>query len=168
MRGALSLKARALQLLALREQSRLELRRKLLRHPARPEAGDTGDDDGGERRAAEVDALLDWLEANRFLSAERFVESRIHARQGRFGNRRIRAELAQHGVALPVELKRALDESELGRAAAVRERRFAEPPGDAAQAAAQARFLAARGFSAEVVHRLMRALKAASRGGSQQ
>jgi len=170
VQGALSLKARALQLLALRDQSRVEMRRKLLRHAARPAASDDGDpeDDADERRAAEVDALLDWLEANRYLSVERFVESRVNARQGRFGNRRIRAELAQHGVALPAELKRTLDETELDRAAAVRERRFAEPPHDAAGRAAQARFLAARGFSAEVVHRLMRALTATSRGEPQQ
>ena len=168
-RARLSLKGRALQLLAQRDQSRVELRGKLLRHAAagarEPAAGEgdadpipatdleTGD---GEGPRAEVEALLDWLEANRFLSAERFVESRVHAREARFGNRRIRAELAQHGVAVSPEVARALAESELARAAAVRERRFQEPPRDAAERAAQARFLAGRGFSPEVIQRVLR------------
>jgi len=172
-RARLSLKGRALQLLAQRDQSRLELRAKLLRHAAaeararsaEAEAevsgsggeGDAGDEsDQGERRHAEVEALLDWLEANRYLSAERFAESRVHAREARFGNRRIRAELAQHGVALAPEVARALAASELQRAAAVRERRFQEPPKDAAERAAQARFLAGRGFSPEVIQRVLR------------
>ncbi|HEY4957024.1 MAG TPA: RecX family transcriptional regulator [Caldimonas sp.] len=154
-----SLKSRALQLLAQRDQSRLELRRKLLRH-ARAEAA--GDEDAAPEQ---VDALLDWLEANRFLSNERFVESRVHAREARFGNLRIKSELAQHALALPADLERALADSELERAAAVRARRFAQAPRDAAERAAQARFLLARGFSPELVHRLMRRLPRAADSG---
>ncbi len=149
-RARLSLKGRALQLLAQRDQSRVELRIKLLRHVAAdPEVE-------AELGRAEVEALLDWLEANRYLSAERFAESRVHARAARFGNRRIQAELAQHGVALAPEVAQALSESELQRAAAVRERRFQAPPHDASERAAQARFLAGRGFSAEVIQRVLR------------
>jgi regulatory protein len=159
MRQRLSLKGRALQLLAQRDQSRIELRAKLIRYAAAEalaRAEGEAADDEGEGAQAEVEALLDWLEANRFLSIERFVESRVHAREGRFGNRRIRAELAQHGVAVSPELAQSLAESELQRAAAVRERRFAGPPGSAAERAAQTRFLAGRGFSPEVIQRLMR------------
>ncbi len=159
LQARLSLKGRALQLLAQRDQSRVELRTKLLRHAAaedRARAEGETDDDGSETRQARVEVLLDWLEANRYLSAERFVESRVHARESRFGNRRIRAELAQHGVALSADAARALVESELQRAEVVRERRFAGPPGDVAERAAQARFLAGRGFSADVIQRLMR------------
>ncbi len=159
-----SLKSRALQLLAQRDQSRLELKRKLMRHAQRVAAGDASEDvstaAGGE---SEVEALLDWLEANRFLCDERFVDARVHARENRFGNLRIRSELAQHGVALPIEQARALEATELARAAAVRERRFAFPPCDAAERAAQSRFLAGRGFSPDVVHRLMRQLREGSR-----
>ena len=169
----LSLKGRALQLLAQRDQSRVELRRKLRRHAARAEPAravppsaepiSPADDEGGsaamQAQHAEVEAVLDWLEAQRFLSAERFAESRIHARESRFGSLRIRAELAQHGMTLSAEAARTLAETELQRAAAVRERRFAEPPCDAAERAKQARFLVARGFSPEAVHRLMRQLR---------
>jgi len=149
-RARLSLKGRALQLLAQRDQSRVELRIKLLRHVAADPEVDA------ELGGAEVEAVLDWLEAHRHLSAERFAESRVHARAARFGNRRIQAELAQHGVALAPELAQALSESELQRAAAVRERRFQAPPRDASERAAQARFLAGRGFSSEVIQRVLR------------
>jgi regulatory protein len=158
-----SLKSRALQLLAQRDQSRLELRRKLLRH-ARAEAA--GDEDAAIAAGEKVDALLDWLEANRFLSNERFVESRVHAREARFGNLRIKNELAQHALALPAGLERSLVDSELERALAVRARRFAQAPRDTAERAAQARFLLARGFSPELVHRLMRRLPRTEEDGA--
>jgi len=177
-RARLSLKGRALQLLAQRDQSRVELRGKLLRHAAAEararaaadaeadteastrlvaERDGTDDDpDDTTRRHEAVEALLDWLEANRYLSSERFAESRVHAREARFGNRRIRAELAQHGVALSPDAAAALAASELQRAAAVRARRFKELPQDAADRAAQARFLAGRGFSPDVIQRVLR------------
>ena len=235
MRAKLSLKGRALQWLAQREQSRLELRRKLLRavaesrrraaataagaadagaaadesgahaHPsaharahahayahAHPRAhadatadiGATADLDAAAAAAADVDvdvdsgvavgpaaddsacddghgeveSLLDWLEANGYLSNERFVESRVHARRARFGNLRIESELAQHGAALPPAVRQALAESEPARASCVLARRFASYSGDAAERARQARFLAARGFSAEVIRRVLREL----------
>ena len=173
-----SLKSRALQLLAQRDQSRLELRRKLLRH-ARiaanaatvsagdgPEALADGDDAPVVAAADEVDAVLDWLEANGYLSSERFVESRVHAREARFGNQRIKSELAQHAVNLTPELAAHLVATEMARAAAVRSRRFGPSPRDVAERAAQSRFLAARGFSPEVVHRLMRELASARRGAA--
>jgi len=156
MKTRRSLKSRALQLLAQRDQSRLELRRKLLRHASADHVGTTEAESRPRGGAAEVDALLEWLEANRFLSDERFVEARVHVRQARFGNLRIRSELAQHGVAASAEVIQSLIDSELARAAAVRERRFRAFPRDAAERAAQARFLAARGFSPEVIHRLLR------------
>lgn len=166
MRAKLSLKGRALQLLAQRDQSRVELRRKLLRHDERATRAEGGDADEAGRGDA-VETLLDWLEANRYLSAERFAESRVHAREARFGNLRIKSELAQHGVALSPDSTRALVESELARAASVRERRYARAPRDASERAAQCRFLAARGFSSEVIHRLMRQVGMAAQEAAQ-
>ena len=179
-----SLKARALQWLAQREQSRAELRRKLLPHAraeaqaaeaaeaAEAEAGSEADAEAHATRAgpappsrpdatspqARVDAVLDWLEAHQHLSQERFVESRIHARAPRFGNLRIRQELMQHQVALPPHAAQALRDSELQRALAVRERKFDAPPSNLAERARQARFLAGRGFSPDVIARALRGL----------
>jgi len=167
-----SLKARALQWLAQREHSRVELERKLMRAaradqrarelertpegeqggepPARSEAFDA---DAARR---EVEVLLDWLQEHRFLAIDRFVESRVHARASRFGNLRIRQELAQHALELGDDARRALDESEPARARAVRDRRFEQAPDTPRERARQARFLAARGFSADVIQRVLR------------
>jgi regulatory protein len=153
MTPPLSLKARALQWLALREHSRIELRRKLL-HAARQRDAEA---QAAVDPALEVDALLDWLVANRYLSETRFVESRIHARAARFGNRRITHELAQHGAALDNATAEHLKATEFDRARALWQRKFAAaPPTDAATRAKQMRFLAGRGFSAEVIRRVVR------------
>ena len=178
MKPQRSLKARALQWLAQREQSRAELRRKLLPHAraeAEAEVEAVADADldldldstraasapqpgsGAASPAARVDAVLDWLEAQQHLSQERFVESRVHARAPRFGNLRIRQELKQHQVALPPQAAQALRDSELQRALAVRERKFDAPPSNLAERARQARFLAGRGFSPDVIARALRA-----------
>jgi regulatory protein len=175
-----SLKARALQWLAQREQSRVELRRKLMPHaiaeaeaaeaesaegttevgcwdrpePRKPRSDDSVSPESSP--AARVEGVLDWLEAHKYLSSERFVESRVHARSSRFGNLRIRQELKQHQVALSPEAAQALAASELQRAREVRSRRFADLPATAAERAKQARFLAARGFSPEVIGRALR------------
>jgi regulatory protein len=139
-----TLKARALQWLSQREHSRHELRNKLLR---------AGADDCD---AAEVDALLDQLAARGHLSDPRFVESRVHARSARFGNRRIEAELRHHGLAPDPELLQQLRATELARAREVWLKKFGgRVAGDAGGRARQARFLAARGFSAEVVHKIV-------------
>lgn len=202
-RPARSLKARALQWLAQREQSRAELRRRLLPFAvaetvaeqasgAEPEpepefepgsepvpasrprsrseslirkapADFTAGGPSGLSAIQRVEAVLDWLEAHRFQSQTRFVESRVHARSARFGNLRIRHELRQHELGLPDEAAQALAETELERAGTVRERRFgAVPPASAADRARQSRFLAGRGFSPEVIGRVMRAVRTAA------
>jgi len=153
---ARSLKARALQCLAQREHSRAELRRKLLAH-ASAQDGSAEDEPSDDDAVAQVDAVLDWLELHHYLSQHRFVESRVRVRAARFGNLRIRQELAQHDVVLSLEAERSLAESELERARAVWGRKFTTPPSSASERAKQVRFLAGRGFSAEVIHRLLRA-----------
>lgn len=157
MKPRLSLKGRALQWLAQREHSRLELRRKLLRR-LRDEA--RHDPAGAQAvpadHPAEVEAVLDWLQAHRYLSDERFVESRVHARAARFGNLRIHQELSQHGVELTPDIASELRDSETARARGVHQRKFGSPPVTPADRARQARFLAGRGFSAETVWRVLR------------
>ena len=154
----LSLKAKAVACLAQREHSRMELRRKLLAHVARQARAAAASPLASDAPAAlpgetDIDALLDTLAAQGLLSAERFVETRIHARASRFGNLRIRHELSQHGLSADAEQLRVLAASELPRARAVWAKRFGTPARDAAERARQMRFLAARGFSADVVRR---------------
>jgi regulatory protein len=160
-----SLKARALRWLAQREYSRSELRRKLLviaRHDVEADAQEdpaaaAGFVESAVPAALEslVDALLDWLAARKYLSEERFVESRVLARQQRFGNLRIRRELAEHGLALDAADAERLRQTELQRAKVVWARRFGEPAADAAGRVRQARFIAGRGFSADVIRQLL-------------
>jgi regulatory protein len=154
-----SLKARALQWLAQREHSRSEMQRKLLPH-ARALAAQVESDDGDTGDAADpmarVVEVLDWLEAQRYLSQQRFVESRIHVRAARHGNLRIQQELAQHGLALDADAAQSLKASEFDRAREVWSRKFDAPAADAAGRARQARFLTGRGFSAETVRRVLR------------
>ncbi len=172
----LSLKMRAIALLAQREHSLIELRGKLLRLAraraaerlaqaqasadaaagAEAWAGAESESDAGAPEA-EVEALLIWLQARGYLDESRFVESRVHARAARYGNRRIQQELAQHGLSLDAEAQARLKDSELSRAREVWQRKFGErPPEDAAARAKQTRFLVGRGFSAEVVRRVLR------------
>ena len=151
-----SIKVRALQWLAQREHSRDELRDKLLRLLQRSAAAAGGEPSEPPEPAAEVEALLDWLTLRGYLSEQRFVESRVHARQARFGNLRIERELQQHGLSLDADARQALQHSELQRAHAVWRRKYGEPAADAAGRVRQMRFLAGRGFSAEVVRRVMR------------
>jgi regulatory protein len=155
-RPPLSLKGRALQWLSQREHSRIELRRKLMR-AARLRDEAAADEAGPAERAAEVETLLDWLIEHRYLSEARFVESRVHARAARFGQRRIAHELNQHGASLDADTAERLRASEFARAQALWARRFgAEPAADAAVRAKQMRFLAGRGFASDVIRRVVR------------
>lgn len=144
-RPTLSLKARALKYLSMREHSRRELARKLSRY------AQEGDD---------IEALLDALEASKFLSEERFSESLIHRRAARFGNSRILAELQSHGIEADAvdDLKHSLGENEAERARLVWRKKFAQLPSDAAERARQMRFLQQRGFS----HRAIQAVLSSS------
>ncbi len=166
-----ALRADALAQLAQREYSRAELRRKLLariragaiklyrKRGEVPGAGaDSQEDRGADGVALQrVEAVLDWLEAQRYLSAQRFVESRVRVRSERFGILRIRQELAQHSLALPTETEAELTASEFERARAIWERKFNSGAGTRADTAKQARFLAGRGFSGDVIRRVLRA-----------
>lgn len=163
-RAPRSLKARALQWLAQREHSRAELQRKLLPHAralvAQAQAGapvESVEAPPPGEVMARVTEVLDWLEANRYLSQQRFAESRIHVRAARHGNLRIQQELAQHGITLDADAAQALKASEFDRAREVWSRKFAAPAADAAGRARQARFLSSRGFSPETVRRVLRA-----------
>jgi regulatory protein len=142
-RGQLSLKGQALRLLGGREHSRAELERKLAAREEEP---------GQLRR------VLDELQAKGFIDHERVVESVIHRRASRVGAARIRRELQAKGLdaQLVTEAVQALRATELERARVVWRKKFGVPPADATQRAKQARFLVARGFSADAITRVLR------------
>lgn len=157
-RPAPSLRGRALQWLAQRDHSRQELHDKLLRWlrsgAPDPNAGPDADRDVAADAQA-VESLLDELQAAGHLSQSRFIESRIHARAGRFGNRRIEQELRRLGAEPDPQAREALKASEPERAREVWLRRFGRPPASLAERAKQMRFLAGRGFSADAIRRVL-------------
>jgi regulatory protein len=104
---------------------------------------------------AAVDQLLDWLTAHKYLDETRFVESRVNARSRKQGTLRIKMELSRHGLTLEPEQAATLRETEFARAQALWQRKFGAPAADARERGKQARFLAARGFAADVVRRIV-------------
>ncbi|HEV2111711.1 MAG TPA: regulatory protein RecX [Gammaproteobacteria bacterium] len=131
-------RAKALSLLARREHSAGELRRKLLER-------------GYDSTA--VEAVLSSLEQQKLLSDGRFVEEFVAARVRRgSGPMKIREELRGKGVdaALVDQAVAAHQESWAAGAAAARRKRFgAALPKDMQERARQARFLQQRGFTME-------------------
>lgn len=137
----MTLRLRAMNFLARREHSRAELARKLASH---------GEPD-------EVEALLDQLEQEKLLSNSRYVEMLAHARSGKHGSLRLKADLRAKGVpdsemAAALEAARTLD---LAAARAVWQKKFGAPANDAAERARQFRFLAGRGFPVDVIARVI-------------
>jgi regulatory protein len=138
-----SLKGRALRLLSGREYSRAELERKLL--PFEEEPGSLA-------------LALDDLQVKDFISEQRVLESVVHRRASKLGVGRIRQELQTKGldpqkVADAVAQLRTTEEA---RARAIWLRKFATPAEDNAATARQMRFLAARGFSGDVIRRVVK------------
>jgi regulatory protein len=142
MRQPLSLKGRALSLLSRREHSRKELSQKLLAHAESEQ---------------QLEAVLDEMEKLNFLSDVRFIESVVHRKGQRFGLMKLRQELSGHGLDTD-KVKEALEgakATEYERALAVWKRKFSSPPVDLSEKAKQIRFLTTRGFSGDIVRKIV-------------
>lgn len=137
-----SLKGRALRLLSQREHTRRELERKLARFEDEP---------GTLARA------LDELQARGFLDERRAAESLAHRRASAYGAARLRQEMQDKGLdrELISQTLAGLQDSEETRARQVWQRRYDAAPVDAKERARQGRFLLARGFSGDVVRRVL-------------
>ena len=129
--------------LARREHSRVELRAKLLPHVQEGE---------------DVEAVLNDLEKRNWLSDARATEQMVSSKRPRFGAQRIAHELRQKGIAenLISNTLPHLKETELETATAVWQKKFGTYPQDAKEKAKQARFLQSRGFSMDVVFKVLR------------
>lgn len=138
-----SLRARALKALARREHSRQELQAKLAPHCEDP---------------AEVGRLLDELEQRGWLSEARFVEQVSAVRGRKFGTARVLHELREKGVSetMLAAAGTRLRQGELAAAREVWRRKFGKLPLSLQERAKQARFLAGRGFSAEIVRQVLK------------
>jgi regulatory protein len=139
----IGLRTRALSLLARREYSRPELARKLAQYAENPD---------------DIPELLDDFERRGWLSERRVVEQVLVARRGRFGIHRIVHELREKGVsdAAIAGAQQQLKDGEFEAAREVWRKKFGEYPIDARDKARQMRFLQGRGFSSDVIQRLLR------------
>jgi regulatory protein len=138
-----SLKSRALRLLSRREYSRAELEHRLQPFEETP---------------GSLAQALDELQAKGWISAQRVIESVLHRRLAQWGTARIKRELQDKKLdpqAIHQALA-ALSTSDLERALALWRKKFGAAPGDLQQAARQTRFLAARGFDAQTIHRVLK------------
>lgn len=134
------LKARALRHLVRREHSRAELARKLAPHAESPEA---------------LEALLDELVCRKQLSDERYAHERARSLARKYGPAKIRHDLRSKGIADSV-VDRISSEGELERARAILERKFRAPATSREERARRGRFLQGRGFTMDVITRLLR------------
>lgn len=139
------LRRRAMDLLAMREHSRKELRGKL---QARMDDTDSLDD------------VLDRLEQDELLSDQRFAEAFVRSRINRGqGPVRLRQELMQRGVteALAHQAIESQGCDWFALAEEVAERRFgSEPASERRELARRLRFLQYRGFTTEQCRRALR------------
>ncbi len=146
------LRVRAMQYLARREHSRAELRTKLQPHVQE------GDD---------LEAVLDGLEQNNWLSDARAASLLVDSKRGRFGSQRIAHELRQKGIAegLIDAAMPQLKETELEAAREVWQKKFGALPQDQKEKARQIRFLQSRGFSLDVTLKVLKMTSATEEGG---
>ncbi|MDM9653637.1 recombination regulator RecX [Pseudomonas wenzhouensis] len=141
----LAVRRAAMDLLARREHGRVELMRKLRKRGAPEEL---------------IEAALQRLAEEGLLSEARYLESFVayKARAG-YGPQRIREELDQRGLARG-DIDQALRDSGIDWFEQLREtwqRKFAgRLPVDTRERAQQGRFLAYRGYSLEMIGRLLR------------
>jgi len=133
------LKARALRYLVRREHSRAELARKLAPHAQSTEA---------------VEAVLDLLLAKRQQSDERFASERARVLSRKYGPAKIRQDLKARGIADEI-VDRVSGEDGEERARAILQRKYRTPAVTPEERAKRARFLQGRGFSYEIIRRLL-------------
>lgn len=179
-----TLKGKALQLLAMRDYSRAEMEGKLqqwLRTQAAKDANladaknadakhaaETGAMPSGdaaecsatsmEQQQGQIAAVLDELQAKGFLSDQRAAEALLHRKGGKFGTARLRHELQRKGIDADVarDCLQDMAASDLERARALWQKKFGALATTPAERARQMRFLAGRGFGVDIIQRVMR------------
>lgn len=139
------LRQRAVKLLARREHTRAELVRKLA------PLGTQED----------IEIVLNELAGSGLQSDARFAESWLRSQAGRLGAARLRQTLRQKGVSpdlIADQVAKLSNElpDELGRARTVWQKKFPAAPADRSEWARQARFLQSRGFSVEIIRKLLK------------
>jgi regulatory protein len=178
-----TLKAKALQLLVMRDYSRAEMEGKLqqwlrvrvakgadlaaknadamrVAEPGAMPPADAAECSATsmEQQQGQIAVVLDELQAKGFLSDQRAAEALLHRKGGKFGTARLRHELQRKGIDADVasDCLQDMAASDLERARALWQKKFGALPATPAERARQMRFLAGRGFGADIIQRIMR------------
>ena len=141
-----SLRQRALDYLSKREYSIAELAQKLSNVAKQYELD-----------AEEIPEILADFKKRNWVSDTRFTEQILHARKSKFGSMRIAHELREKGVSdeLISDAIQDVKLDELSNAKAVWKKKFSNPPNTREEWAKQARFLQSRGFSFEIIKKVI-------------
>ncbi len=143
-RPGLSLKARAVALLSRREHSRIELARKLGPYAESEEA---------------LTVVLDTLAQAGWQSDDRFAQGWVHRKAPTQGASRVIHDLKLQGIAPEAlaTVQAELKNTEFERACAVWRKKFTPSAERLSpkEYARQGRFLASRGFSTDVIRRVL-------------
>ena len=140
--NVVELRARALRLLARREHTRQELESKLS-----PHAG-TSD---------ELNGLLAGLKQKNQFSEERYAEERARKLSRKYGAARIRQDLKAKGVSEELISRFSSSENEMQKAKEILERKYRTPAATREEKAKRMRFLQSRGFSSDIIFKLLSA-----------
>ncbi|HQO16046.1 MAG TPA: recombination regulator RecX [Methylotenera sp.] len=137
-----SLRQRALDYLAKREYSYVELGQKLKAYA---------------EEADDIPAILDDFKQRGWLSDARFTEQIVHARKAKFGSARVANELREKGVAddLVAQAVKKVKETEFENALEIWRKKFKQNPQNREEWAKQARFLQSRGFGFDVIKKVL-------------
>ena len=127
-------------MLARREHSREELARKLSPHAESPEA---------------LETVLDFLVSKKLLSNERFAEVRANWLARKYGAAKIRDDLRSRGIPEELAARAAPAADEVEKAKAILARKYRLPATTREERARRARFLQGRGFSGDLIRRLV-------------
>jgi regulatory protein len=140
--NVVELRARALRLLARREHTRQELEDKLAPHAA---------------ASGDLQGLIEGLKRKNQLSEERFAEARARSLSRKYGAARIRQDLKAKGVSEELISRFSSSENEMQRAREILERKYRTPASTREEKAKRMRFLQSRGFSSEIIFKLLSA-----------
>lgn len=141
MKPKISLRGRAIAILARQEISRAELTRKL-----RPHVEENDD----------IESLLDELAERHWQSDARYAETYINSKSRIHGNLRLQQSLKQKGVKAELIADYLPDKVEqISNAVTVLQKKYRRPPSDLKEKHKYMHFLAYRGFSMDIINTAM-------------
>lgn len=132
--------ARAVDLLSRREYSRRELASRLRAHAESPE---------------ELQAVLDKLAERAWQSDERFAEQFSRSKGEKYGSLRLRQAMREKGIDNTLIERALAGHDDLALARDIWQRKYGTPPLTPQERLRQVRFLAARGFSLDIIRKVV-------------